>query len=124
MALTDEIAALRANNLAALDATHNYYAHTKIAWRVVHEMVRQGREISIRNRATGSVVDQHELPGLAQTYVTVYLTSETFQRFVSLFEGFVFGFLRAWLLEYPGSLAGKQLDFRTVLESADKPEIV
>lgn len=124
MALTDDINRLRADSLAALDASHNYYAHTKIAWRLVQQMVRQGHKVTIRNQATGSTIDENELPGLAQEYVTEYLASATFQHFVSLFEDFVFDFLRAWLIEYPGSLSGKQLQFRTVLESADKPEII
>ena len=40
------------------------------------------------------------------------------------FEQFVVDFLSAWLTEYPGILSGKQLPFRTVLDAADKNEIV
>jgi len=124
MALIDEIAKLRDDCLSSLDASHNYYAHTKSAWRLVQNMVRQGHSVTIQNLATGNVVDENELPGLAQHYVTGYLASATFQHFVSLFEQFVFGLLRAWLTEYPASLSDKQLQFRTVLEAADKNEIV
>lgn len=124
MALVDDIRRLREDSLAALDASHNYYAHTKSAWRLVQQLVRQGHRVTIRNQATGSTVDEHELPGLAQQYVTGYLASATFQHFASLFEDFVFGFLRAWLIEHPHSLSAKQLDFRTVLDSADKADIV
>ncbi len=124
MALTDDLKKLRDGSLAALDASHNYYTHTKGAWRFVQEMVRQGQKVSIRNQAPGSIVNEQALPGLAQEYVTGYLASATFQHFVSLFEDFVFGFLRAWLIEHPGSLSAKQLQFRTVLQSADKAQIV
>lgn len=124
MALTDEIVRLREDCLSALDASHNYYVHTKLAWRLVQQMVRQGHKVTIRNQATGNTVNEAELPGLAQGYVTGYLVSATFQDFVSLFEQFVFDFLRAWLTEHPGSLSGSQLQFRTVLDAADKSEIV
>lgn len=124
MALIDEITPLRDDCLSSLDASHNYYAHTKSAWRLVQQMVRQGHKVTIRNQATGNTVDETELSGLAQNYVTGYLASATFQHFVSLFEQFVFDFLREWLTEYPRSLSGNQLQFRAVLDSADKNEIV
>lgn len=124
MALIDEITQLRDACLSSLDASHNYYAHTKSAWRLVQQMVRQGHKVTIRNQATGDTVDETDLSGLAQDYVTGYLASATFQHFVSLFERFVFDFLRVWLTEYPGSLSGNQLQFRTVLDAADKNEIV
>lgn len=124
MALIAEIAQLRDDSLSSLDASHNYYAHTKNAWRLVQQMVRRGHKISIRNLDTGNTVDETELPGLAQEYVTGYLVSATFQHFVSLFERFVFDLLRVWLTEYPSSLSGSQLKFRTVLEAKDKDEIV
>ena len=124
MALIDEIPRLRDDCLSSLDASHNYYAHTKSAWRLVQQMVRQGHKVTIRNQATGNTVDETELSGLAQDYVTGYLASATFQHFVSLFEQFVFDLLRAWLTEYPVSLSGNQLLFRTVLDAADKNEIV
>ena len=124
MALTDELRRLHADSLAALDASHNYFAHTEGVWRLVQKWIREGHKLTIRDQLTDSVVDQSELPDLAQKYVTGYLASATFQHFVSLFEDFVFDFLRAWLIEYPGGLSRKQVTFRTVLQSADKAEIV
>ena len=124
MAFIDEITQLRDDCLSSLDRSHDYYAHTKSAWRLVQEMVRQGRKFTIRNRETGRTVDETEFSGLAQVYVTGYLASATFQHFVSLFEQFLFGFLRAWLTAYPRSLSGHQLQFRTVLDAADKGDII
>ncbi|MCP4108372.1 MAG: hypothetical protein GY749_22980 [Desulfobacteraceae bacterium] len=124
MALTDEMTQLRDDCLSSLDASHNYYTHTKSAWRIIQQMVRQGQKFTIRNQATGHIVDQTELSGLAQEYITGYLVSATFQHFVSLFEQFVFDLLRAWLTEYPGSLSRNQLQFKTVLDAPDKHEIV
>ena len=109
MALIQEIEQLRSDSIAALDAINNYYAHTKHVWRIVQEMVRQGHNFTIRNRETGNIVDGRKLSSLAQGYVTNYLNSATFQQFVSLFDDFVFDFLRVWLTEYPGSLSNRQI---------------
>jgi hypothetical protein len=124
MALSDKITQLRDDTIASLDAGHNYHVHTEIAWRLVQRMVRQGDAFTIRNQATGNSVDETELSNLAQGYISGYLSSATFQHFVSVFERFVSDLLRLWLTEYPGSLAGNQLKFRTVLDCADKDAIV
>ena len=124
MALIHEITQLRDDSISSLDASHNYYTHTKWAWRVVQEMVRQGHKVTIHNQATGDTVDETGLPGLARDYVKIDLVSTTFQHFVSCFERFVLDYLRAWLTEYPGSLSGKQIEFRTVLDAPDRDEIV
>ncbi len=124
MALIEEIEQLRSQCIAALEASHNYYSHTKHAWRFVQEAVRQGHTLSLRNQVTGNTVDGPMLSSLSQGYVTNELTSATFQHFVSLFDDFVNGFLRAWLTEHPDSLSDKQLKFQSVLDSADKNEIV
>lgn len=64
------------------------------------------------------------MSALARDYVAGYLASATFQHFVTLFEQFVFDFIRVWLTEYPNSLAGKQLEFRNVVNAVDKDAIV
>lgn len=124
MALVDHIAQLRDDSLSSLDASHDYYVHTKAAWRLVQAMVRQGHQFTIRNQATGNTVDEMGLSGLAQGYVTSLLAPATFQHFVSLFERFIFNLLRLWLTEYPGSLSARQIEFRTVLESPDRDAII
>ena len=122
--LTDKIAQLRDESITALDASHDYYAHTKHAWRFMQGRIWRGTKISIQNDVTGNVANEQELSDLSQEYVTGYLTSATFQHFVSVFEDFIFGFLQAWLTEYPESLKSKQVEFQTVYESNDKDEIV
>jgi len=124
MSLIEDIEKLRDDSVAALDASHNYFTHTKTAWRLVQQFVRQGRQITIRNQETGSVVRETDLPGLAQEYITGYLAEATFQHFVSLFEDFIGDFLRLWLNEFPESLSAKKLDFDVVLQCSDKVDIV
>jgi hypothetical protein len=67
MPLADDIDKLRINSLAALDASHNYYAHTKEAWRVIQKLIQQGDSVAIQNAVTGLTVTDKELPGLAQS---------------------------------------------------------
>lgn len=124
MSLIDEITSLRDDSLSSLDASHNYYAHTKNAWRIVQQLIRRGHQISIQNLETGNTVDETEIPEMAQKYVRGYLVSAAFQHFVSLFERFLSDFLSVWLTEYPESLSKHELKFRTVLDATDKDEIV
>ena len=75
MALIDEITQLRDECLASLDASHNYYTHTKVAWRLVQQLVHQGQDVTIRNQLTGTITDGPALAALAQSYVSGYLAS-------------------------------------------------
>ncbi len=124
MVLIDEITQLRDDSLSSLNASHDYYVHTKGVWRLAQQMFQQGRKFTIRNQATGNTVDEVELSTLVQGYVTGSLASATFQHFVSLFERFVFDLLSLWLTKYPDSLSANQLEFQTVLEAPDKDAIV
>ena len=110
--LIDENTQLRDECISSLDASHNYHSHTKIAWRLVQQMVRQDHKFTIRNHITGNTVNEMELSSLAQGFVIDFLAPATFQNFVALFERFVFDLLRRWLTEYPGSLSGNQLKFQ------------
>src|SRR6266849_6505446 len=124
MALADNIQDLMSRTLSALDASHDYYTYTKRVWRLLQQIVKEGRKFTFRNPTTGTKVDEQVLFGRAQLYVTEYLMSSTFQHFVSLFEDFFFGLLRHWLTAYPASLSKKQLEMGTVLSSPDKAAIV
>jgi hypothetical protein len=124
MALTDDIQALTTRTLSALDASHDYYTYTKRVWRLLQQIVKEGRKFTFRNLTTGTRVDEQVLLGRAQLYVTDYLMSSTFQHFVSLFEDFFFGLLRQWIAAYPDSLSGKQVKIGAVLKAPDKAAII
>ena len=123
MALAEEIRALRDRVLAEFDSAHDYYTDTKIAWRLVHKIIAAGHKFTIRNPTTGTVRTQTDLADKARRYVAEQLTEATFQQFISTFENFFFDLLRCWLTTYPQSLGGKQVDFKTVLESPDKETV-
>ncbi len=85
MALADNIQDLMSRTLSALDASHDYYTYTKRVWRLLQQIVKEGRKFTFRNRTTHTQIDEQVLFGRAQLYVTEYLMSSTFQHFVSLF---------------------------------------
>ena len=124
MALADDIEALTSRTLSALEASHDYYTYTKRMWRLLPEIVEEGRKFTFRNLTTGTRVDEQSLLGRAELYVADYLMSSTFQHFVSLFEDFFFELLRYWLAAYPASLSKKQIDVGSVLKASDKMAIV
>jgi len=123
MALVDEIREIRDRVLADLDSAHDYFMDTKTAWRLVKKIIAAGRTFAIRNKTTGTLTTQVDLATKARGYVAQQITEATFQQFVSIFENFFFDLLRLWLTAYPQSLGGKKVDFKAVLDAADKAEI-
>ena len=123
MSLADGIRSLRDRVLADLNAAHDYYTDTQIAWQIVEKAVRDEAAFSIRNTATGTVTTPAVLTGKAAGYVVEQLAEATFQQFISIFESYFFDLLRLWLLAYPQNLIGKKVDFKAVLDAPDKDAI-
>jgi hypothetical protein len=123
MALSEDLRGLRDRALADLASAHDYYADTKIAWRVVHKVITAGTTFRVRNTTTGTVTTEAELAAKARGYVAEQLTEATFQQFVSIFENFFFDLLRLWLIANPRSLGKRQVDFGTILELPDKDAV-
>jgi len=48
MALVDDIRAMQSRALADLDASHDYYAETKVAWNIVGKVVEAGNSTTVR----------------------------------------------------------------------------
>jgi len=124
MALSNDIRDLADRSLAELDDCHNYFTDTKAVWRLLQQQVKKkDLRFRIRNITTGKTIDQEDLPGLAQHYVTDYLLGSTFQHFVSLFESFFFDLLQLWLTYYPRSLSNRQVPFGEILDAPDKDAV-
>lgn len=121
MALADDIRALRDRVLLDLNAAHDYYTDTKIAWAITRQVIAGGRMFSIRNTTTGNGTTQALLASKAKGYVTEQLAEATFQQFISIFESYFFDLLR--LLAYPQNLIGKKVDFKAVLDAPDEDAI-
>jgi len=125
--LADQIEKLADNTLKDLRSGHDYSVHTKAAWRLVKRIVDQGYQLRLRNQDTGTTVNAIDLAGLSQRYVTVYLAESIFGHFVSLFEDFIFGLLRLWLLAYPAGIPNKEqkrIPLAMILDAPDKEAIL
>lgn len=123
MPLAEDITALRDRVLADLNAAHDYYTDTKLAWKIVQRFVDAGGTFAIRNMTTGSVTTDKELSGKARGYVAEQLAEATFQQFITIFESYFFDLLRLWLSAYPGSLGSRMVTFEDVLAASDKDAI-
>jgi len=123
MALSGEIQSLRDRVLTDLNAAHDYYTDTKIAWEIVRRAIDNGDTFSIRNMATGTVTTHVELVQKSRGYVAEQLAEATFQQFISIFESYFFDLVRLWLTEYPQNLSARKVDFRDVLAAPDKDAI-
>lgn len=123
MALAADIAALRDRALADLNAAHDYYTDTKLAWEIVRRFITAGHTFSVRNMSTGTVTTHVELAGKSRGYVAEQVAEATFQQFISIFENYFSDLLRLWLLAYPKNLGGKKVDFKDVLDAPDKDAI-
>lgn len=125
MSLRTEIEKIRDQAIVSLDDAHDYFTHTKYAWRSLQQGVqRDGVKLSWRNFSTNLTVNEREISGRAQRYVQVELTSSTLQQFVSIFENFLSDTACAWLLAHPGSLSKRQLSGKEILRLPDKAAIV
>ena len=123
MPLTDDLRQLRDRALTDLNDAHDYYADTKLAWRIAGRAIATGRTFTVRNRTTGTVTTQTVLAAKARRYIRRQLVEATFNQFVSTFETYLVDLLRLWLTAHPESLGGKKVDFKTVLEAADKDAV-
>jgi hypothetical protein len=123
VALSDQIEALRDRVLVDLEAAHDYYTDTKIAWQLVQQVIAAGNTFTIRNMTTGTVTTQTDLAARARGYVAEQLTEATFQQFISIFESFFFDLLSVWLMTYSASLGGRKVDFKAILDAPDKDAI-
>ncbi len=124
MPVTDELRAIGERADRELDAVHDFFEHSKIVWRSFQILVDEGHKVSDENRATGTRIDQDGLIRLAPRYTREYLATFTFRQFVSAFEAFLFNFLHRLFLHNPWQLSEKQLEFSTVLNAANRDEIV
>lgn len=123
MLLSDDIQSLRDRVLAELNDAHDYFAHSKLAWRVLRQAIAPRSSFAVHSKITGTVSSQSALLQKVDDYIARQLTETTFQQFISIFEAFFFDFLRLWLLAYPRSLMGRKVDFKTVLDAPDKEAI-
>jgi hypothetical protein len=124
MPIADDIRGIADRANRELDAVHDFFEFSKVAWRAFGSLVDEGRRIVATNAATGTTHDQNGLLGLAPHYHRAYLAVFTFRQFVSIFEVFLFDLLHRVLLHNPWQLSRTQLDFEVVLKAGDREEVI
>ena len=108
MSLHDEIRSPSAQVIDRLDASREFYVHTRQAWRLVQQLARKGRPVGIVDLTTKRALPAEDLERRAQRYATVRLAESVFRDLSGLMEDWFIGLISAWLTEYPEDL---DLDF-------------
>lgn len=104
MSLHSEIQGLSAQVIDRLDASREFYVHTRQAWRLVQQLARKGRPVGIVDLTTKRPLPAEDLEFRAQRYATVRLAESVFRDLSGLMEDWFIGFIRAWLTAYPEDL--------------------
>jgi hypothetical protein len=122
--IIDDLNALAGRAHRDLDAMHDFFAHSGEVWYLFNTSVAEGRTLTFTNSATGTTANQDDLVRLSNRYLDEYPAAFTFQRFVSIFETFVFDLLRLLLAHNPRRLGKKQVAFEAVLAAPGREAII
>jgi hypothetical protein len=124
MSPADEVARLLAKTNGDLDEWSDFLEHTKAVWRGFEFWVTLGNTFRARNAATGREFTEADLIGLSQLYIAEHLAKFIFQRYISVFEVFLFGVLQILLTNSPGHLSKKTYTLGEILGKRTIAEIV
>jgi len=124
MPLANEIRDLRQRTMDDLARAHDHFSDSMYAWEIVQTTISRGFKFVRKNPATGTTIGERDLIGHSQNFGIQLLAESTFQNFISIFENFLFDFLRLWLKTYPQSLTKKSVNFQAILDAADRNEII
>jgi len=78
MALAGDIQPLRDRVSADLNAAHDYYTDTKIAWDIARRAIAAGHAFSIQNMTTGTWTNRVDLASKSRAYVAEQLAEAAF----------------------------------------------
>lgn len=88
-----------------------------------HEHHRRRQTLSVLNDVTGTTITHETLAAHSHPYLSRHLTVSTLQQFVSLFEDFLLGLMRAWLNTYHKGISKNQsVPAQVLFEVADLAE--
>ncbi len=125
MAVADEIDALALRAKNDLDDLFNFGAHIHLIWRHFKVWVHQGNTLKSKNVKIGTVVTEQDLIKLYTRYRMAYLLGLSFVQLATLFEAFLFDFIRLLLTNDPRHLAQKkQIEVGVALSAADRGALV
>ena len=126
MAVADEIDVLMAGAPRTTSTTSQISERTvHLIWLHFKAWVRQGNKLKSKNTRTGTEVTEKDLNRLYTRYRTTYLFSLSFVQLVTIFEAFLFDFLRLLLTNDSRHLAQKkQIEVGVALSAADRAALV
>jgi hypothetical protein len=125
VAVVDEVDALAVRARHDLDDLFNFGVHIHLIWRHFKIWVHQGNTLRSRNIRTGAEVTERDLIKLYGRYRTTYLLGLSFVQTVTVFEAFLFDFLRILLTSDPRHLAQKrQIEVGMAISVADRAALV
>lgn len=104
MALSDQVLALSEQILDRLGQSHDFYKHTRQAWRLVQQLAHTGHSVGIVDALSNQPVPVPDLEQLAQLYVTNHLPVAIFKSLSSILEDWVIGLIRLRLEAHPEDL--------------------
>jgi hypothetical protein len=125
VAVADEIDALVTRAKNDLNDLSNFGVHIHLIWKHFKIRVRQGNTLESKNPKTGKEVTERDLVKLYARYRTTYLQGMSFLQLRTVFEAFLFDFLRLLLTNDPRHLAQKkQIEVGVALSAADRESLV
>jgi hypothetical protein len=123
--IEDEIDALATHTQNDLDDLFNFGAQNDLIWEDFAKRVREGHTLTTRIIETETEVTEQNLINLYPRYKITYLHGLSFVQLTSVFEAFLFDFLRLLITNDPRHLAQKkQIEVGVALSVADRGALV
>jgi hypothetical protein len=123
--IEDEIDALATHTQNDLDDLFNFGAQNDLIWEDFAKRVRKGHTLTTRIIETETEVTEQNLINLYPRYKITYLHGLSFVQLTSVFEAFLFDFLRLLITNDPRHLAQKkQIEVGVALSVADRGALV
>jgi hypothetical protein len=125
VSVAEEIDTLATRTRTDLDDLFNFGAQNDLIWEDFEEWVRYGHTLKTRIIETETEVTEQDLINLYQRHKITYLHGLSFVQLTSVFEAFLFDFLRLLLTNNPRHLAQKkQIEVGVALSAADRGALV
>lgn len=125
MGVADEIDALARRAKTDLDDLFDFGAHIQLIWNRFRIWVLQGNTLKSKNIKTRTEVTERDLLKLYARYRITYIQGLSFVQLTTIFEAFLFDFLRLLLTNDPRHLAQKkQIEVGIALSAADREALV
>ena len=132
--LRGEVDAVAARAAVAVEDLRRYWLDTRTAWEIVEESTAPpgyAAEFFGGPAFASTPERRRDLAGRAERYAQTYLAASTVQQLYALFDGFLFGLIRAWLLAHPRHLlrtgrgqSERQVTLADIVRAPDRAAVI